>query len=465
MSEAGAAAELARTQGPQPGRRLHMPTQQQQQQQPRSGAASYAALPHGVNRQAQAENELSSTTTLCAAPQPGGGAAAVAASSSAQLTLSQVGETAPLVAPAGARLVPADAASLGCDDPLTKLDICRTVAFGMKIFDIAEIDGLKQSFRCKYAANFRWIGRPEVFRPRVKLLNSIDHTFWKLDDLLPADADNASAEPMWDLTDHRVDTLNCSLDYRWFPFDTQQLRFHVRAILSGYQSDDQKGSYPLKPSRFLFGVQPHKLSEWQLSCGYITYKETSAKSNKYWADLVFTLYARRHYSSHTVNTIGFPFFLTLCVFAVSAISLEDSADRLSFILTLLLTLTAFRLMASDTIPKVPYLTAADIYILTNFLFVVLVMGESWMLAVAFPDEDRQAEVDGIALQALFALYVAWNLSFVCAVWHHLRRSRCVGYGIAETSDAQVHIGEIPNYSTTSSERASQNLTRWSLHTK
>ena len=113
-------------------------------------------------------------------------------------------------------------------------------------------------------------------------------------------------------------TMNCSLDFRWFPFDVQYLPIHIRALNSKWTTSAGgtiTGSLPLKPYRYLFGVQPHQLAAWELDCSHITYDESNEASTKYWCDLIFVVEAQRAFTSYALTLIAFPFFLTLCVFA------------------------------------------------------------------------------------------------------------------------------------------------------
>lgn len=180
----------------------------------------------------------------------------------------------------------------------------------------------------------------------------------------------------------------------------------------------------MKPSRFCFGAKSHSISEWEFSCDHITYAETAADSNIPWCDLVFVMKATRLHKSYTVNYILLPFFLTGCVFATSSIAPDDNHDRMSVTLTLLLTLTAMKLSLNDAVPKTPYLTVGDIYTLSNFVILLLVFTENWMVSFFLPrGSEQQIHVDNIALLVLFVLYILWNFFFFAVVWTHIRKRK------------------------------------------
>ena len=203
--------------------------------------------------------------------------------------------------------------------------------------------------------------------------------------------------------------------------------------------------------RFLFGVQTHLLVAWELKCSHISYDETSASSDQDWCDLTFHIEARRVYTSHLINLIAFPSFLTITSFCASAIPPDDVASRLSTALTLMLTLTAFKLMVNEMVPKAAYLTAADAHILASFAFVGAVLFENWYVAFFYDgaggeaDSDEQRRMDHLLLGAIFAAFVAWNLFFGLGVgWQLYRRgSKTTRIQSVRKGSESVLLGDIP----------------------
>jgi heme/copper-type cytochrome/quinol oxidase subunit 2 len=64
-------------------------------------------------------------------------------------------------------------------------------------------------------------------------------------------------------------------------------------------------------------------------------------------------------------------------FTAFAIPREDLGDRMSIVLTLLLTAVAFKLVIADSLPKVSYFTALDTYMNAMFLLLFMVC-LSWL---------------------------------------------------------------------------------------
>ncbi|EOD21579.1 hypothetical protein EMIHUDRAFT_241030 [Emiliania huxleyi CCMP1516] len=160
------------------------------------------------------------------------------------------------------------------EDTETACDVKRPVAIGLKMFSVSNIQDLKQTFEAQFALDFLWMTKPEeTFLPRLGILNSDT-------DVIVLDRDK-SESPQWlqsteshlrsseSLSEHgslhymimrKVKTeLTCNLDFHWFPFDVQYLPIRVRALNTKLIATDGQalgvGSVPLRPYRFLFGVQ------------------------------------------------------------------------------------------------------------------------------------------------------------------------------------------------------------------
>jgi hypothetical protein len=81
------------------------------------------------------------------------------------------------------------------------------------------------------------------------------------------------------------------------------------------------------------------------------------------------------------------FMTATLAFTSFLIGIPDLADRGSVNMTLLLTVVAFKLLLSDNLPKVAYLTYLDKYVLTSFIFIFVIAIENALVAfmVGIPD--------------------------------------------------------------------------------
>ena len=99
--------------------------------------------------------------------------------------------------------------------------------------------------------------------------------------------------------------------------------------------------------------------------------------------------------------------LTLMSLSVFAVPTGDVADRLSVILTLVLTSVAFKFVMAQSLPKIPYNTALDWYVLVSFLILSFVVIENSFAAVLM-NEATAAAVDRFTAFALVILFCAWH---------------------------------------------------------
>ena len=103
-----------------------------------------------------------------------------------------------------------------------------------------------------------------------------------------------------------------------------------------------------------------------------------------------------------------------------AIPVTDVADRLSITGTIMLALVAFKLFIAETIPKVPYQTAGDRFVVVSFVVCFLISLEMALLGVMsrasseLGDEDG-GRIDAIAAAVLISVYIlfvgheAWTM--------------------------------------------------------
>ena len=82
------------------------------------------------------------------------------------------------------------------------------------------------------------------------------------------------------------------------------------------------------------------------------------------------------------------------LFAFSMDPVDDLTDRFGFVVTLLLTSVALQFVVSTQLPKLPYLTLLDEYVVLSFSFLFMIM---LMMAIipAVGNDDNVDLVDTI----------------------------------------------------------------------
>jgi hypothetical protein len=94
---------------------------------------------------------------------------------------------------------------------------------------------------------------------------------------------------------------------------------------------------------------------------------------------VISIPAERHPGYYLYNIIAVMFFLGSLGLGVFVLPYQAVQERASLLLTVLLTLIAFKFVASENIPRIQYLTWLDQYILTVFFFQAMMLVFSFYL--------------------------------------------------------------------------------------
>eukprot|EP00457_Paulinella_chromatophora_P004464 gb/GEZN01004476.1/.p1 GENE.gb/GEZN01004476.1/~~gb/GEZN01004476.1/.p1 ORF type:complete len:344 (+),score=61.49 gb/GEZN01004476.1/:245-1276(+) len=110
-------------------------------------------------------------------------------------------------------------------------------------------------------------------------------------------------------------------------------------------------------------------------------------------------------SVHYLCNIYLPIFVIVSAASLS-FYVETLADRTSVVLTLLLTLVAFKFVLSAELPVVNYLTAMDAYILSGYCLLALAMIEN-LLASELMRRSEEAKADNLDYIAVIVYVSFW----------------------------------------------------------
>lgn len=105
------------------------------------------------------------------------------------------------------------------------------------------------------------------------------------------------------------------------------------------------------------------------------------------------------------NVVLFIFMIHALAFTAFWLDpLEELSDRLQVVLTLLLTIVAFKLMIKEELPSVPYMTDLDKYMLSS---TVALFGQSFMHLI--PVQMMSKAFDDECMKVTFAFFVIQNV--------------------------------------------------------
>ena len=153
-----------------------------------------------------------------------------------------------------------------------------------------------------------------------------------------------------------------------FPFDMQELTIEFEIPGSDTRGDEDYLRYfmPLNISV----EAKHEMLEWEYHQPVIHNVRPQGEKGK----LIAVFRVSRKYASYVVNVMVICGLLAQCTIVSWVIPVFDMADRSSVTLSLLLTIVAYKLVLTEMLPKVAYLTYIDYYVLACFgmIFVVFI---------------------------------------------------------------------------------------------
>ncbi len=105
-----------------------------------------------------------------------------------------------------------------------------------------------------------------------------------------------------------------------------------------------------------------------------------------------------------------------CVYCAFSLSVsEATGDRLSLLVTLLLTAAAYKIVVSSTLPLVSYLTRLDRYVLVALGLLVMLTVETAAVATV-ADAGLRDKLDLALAAGLGGAWVMFSLAFMAAAW-------------------------------------------------
>ena len=255
------------------------------------------------------------------------------------------------------------------------------ISVGIWIVDIGGIDSAQQTFTAEVAAVLRWrdprlahtgkgiVRYPleQIWHPRLSVVNETDFVSRKFPESVEVDPDG-----MVTYRQRYAGPFAQPLRLQSFPFDRQT--FRVQLVAVRYQSnevmfvpdqvwiqDGLKGGGGISPS---VSLPDWTIEKWELK------------------PLMYALAPRHQYSSyaleftasrnieHYLLKVILPLVLiVISSWAVFWIDPINASSQVSIAMTSMLTLIAYRFSIDNQLPRLPYMTRLDVFILTGTLLV------------------------------------------------------------------------------------------------
>ena len=233
-----------------------------------------------------------------------------------------------------------------------------------------------------------------------------------------------------------------------FPFDAQTLQLSLRL--------PRRIDYGRSFVQFHNSVGPQvemkdwvRLAEWRR---YEPTAETStdSKGRLQCAELIWLaawlgrdtikIPLVRRYEYYVWSILGVIASISFLAFVSFAINADDLPGRSSLVVTLLLTMVAFKLVISDILPKVSYWTCLDYYINACFGMLLIIAVENGCVGLVANRAPHLFEQYGDLIEiataaAVFALWAVFHLWFIGWVFIMRRRETAHLAGLHMASEA------------------------------
>lgn len=257
------------------------------------------------------------------------------------------------------------------------------ISVGMWIVDITSIDSAQQTFTAEIAAVLRWkdsrlahtgkgiVRYPleQIWHPRLSIVNETNSVSRKFPDSVEVDPDGT-------VTSRQLyaGAFTQPLRLQSFPFDRQT--FRVQLVAVRYQSnevmfvpdqvwiqDGLKGAGGISPSV--------TLPDWTIEKWEVKPLVYALAPRHQYSSYAFEFTASRNVEHYLLKVILPLVLIVISSWAVFWIDPINASSQVSIAMTSMLTLIAYRFAIDSQLPRLPYMTRLDAFILAGTLLVFL----------------------------------------------------------------------------------------------
>src|SRR4029077_964503 len=255
------------------------------------------------------------------------------------------------------------------------------VSVGIWIADITSIDSAQQTFTAEIAVVLRWkdprlahtgngvVRYPieQVWHPRVSIVNETNSLTRKFPDMVEVDPDGT--------VNHRqryAGAFTQALRLKSFPFDRQA--FHIELVAVRYRPNE----VTFVPDQDWIhsglaragGVAPSiTLPDWTLEKWETKPSTYPLAPGLVYSSYVFEFTASRNVQHYIWKVILPLVLIVIMSWAVFWITPGDAGPQISIAVTSMLTLIAYRFAIDNQLPRLPYTTNLDAFILMSTVLV------------------------------------------------------------------------------------------------
>jgi hypothetical protein len=300
------------------------------------------------------------------------------------------------------------------------------VSVSIWVIDIDSINSAEQNFVANVFVALRWkddrLARrggnvrkyklADIWDPRVQIANEIG----LIRKTMPEEAE-VSPDGTVTYRQRYIGPFSQPLNLQDFPFDTHVFQVHL--VPAGYLTDqirfvpDQR--FISDGLKYAAGIaRDISLPDWEIT-GFKTEELPYPAVPGYnFAGYVFEFTAQRLVRYYVWKIILPLVLIVLMSWSVFLIDPTNAGTKIGVATTALLTLIAYRFVIESQVPRIPYLTRLDVFILADTLLILssLFMVTTTAYIVRIEKEDLARKIDRvwrIAFLAVFGIILARTL--------------------------------------------------------
>ena len=305
----------------------------------------------------------------------------------------------------------------------------------INISSVADIDTVSQEFTCEFFLAATW-EEPELkgqyianeidwekhWDPRIYFVNAVEiKSCQKKHKVIRM---MGSKFPTVQLSFRVIARFKTLFSLHNFPFDYQTLKIQISSKWSSLAVVfDTSPNIPcvLSNANFL-GQEEWDLLDHVISKASSTAEDSSKVSLIHYSVFTFEFHIKRKYSYFLTNIVFLMFLISLLSFTTFFVSPDNTGERLSVILTLLLTAVTFKFVVSQSLPPVSYLTVLDWYVLTSVIFIFAVAIENSIVA-KIQNEKKRKLFDHMSWGVAGFIFILIHMCFIIKSVIIMRRAR------------------------------------------
>jgi hypothetical protein len=268
----------------------------------------------------------------------------------------------------------------------------RDVEVKIYLIDIDGIDSVSQSFVANLTLVLLWhdpslahegpdsISKNvnEIWYPRIQILNQqrLVNTFPQSVEIRP-DGEVVYRQRVWG-------SFSQPLELREFPFDTQRLEITLGNIGFGSQNIHLKPSPDSGISEVL-SIPDWEIMQWDFAAKDLRLDNKSSLIPV----MVFSLEVKRYTNFFKFNVILPLILIVMMSWMVFWIDPSLISSQISVAVTAMLTMIAYRFALAGMLPRLPFLTTMDFFVIASTIMVFLSMVE--VIYTAYLSTNNQLE--------------------------------------------------------------------------